>query len=295
MREGFSVPEADEQNQEGSSKEKQAPSHYSLDTDREYLGFQKVEVTKVDETKPWKPALEVKVIKGDGTVVEGIDATTPFFTFKNNEGGKELTVSAAAAGHIDDLHIKGNDAGSRFNYGSLEELFTDVQSKLPDAVATDPETSAFSMEMGKHMGKEGIAEMSELLEDGVVSESDIEAILMLKEEVFVLNKSGTLEQKKALISKFAGEHAEAKIQLQLVRGDVLVPVVDAPKRDTTKLFMVFGPDTKGGKTMYTAAPGRNMPRHPNPGQHKSKEGVLDETTFEASSKAWFNTVMLTGK
>ncbi len=277
------------------NKESEPKSHYSLEADQEFLGFKAVEVTKEDETKPWKPALEVKVTKADGSTVEGLDAAKPFFTFKNSESGKDLSVSAAAAGHIDDLHIKGKEAGSHFDYASLEDLFKDVQEKLPDSVATDPGVSAFDMEMGKNMGKEGISSMAELLADGHVSESDVTAITSLKEEVFALNKSGTPEQKKALIEKFAAEHPDAKIKLQLVRGAVLVPIADAPKRDTTKLFMVFGPDAKGGKTMYTASPGRNMPRHPDPGQHKSGEGVLDEQTFKESSEAWFNTIMLTGK
>lgn len=38
-----------------------------------------------------------------------------------------------------------------------------------------------------------------------------------------------------------------------------------------------------------------MPRHPVPGQHMDKDGKLNEETFEESSKAWFDTMMLTGK
>lgn len=278
-----------------SERKERAEGHFELDANKEFLGFQKVEVTKVDETKPWKPALEVKVTKADGSLAEGLDANTPFFTFKSLEGGTDLTVSAAAAGHIDSLHIKGEEAGSRFEYPSLEGLFADVQKKLPEKVAKEPGVTAFDMEMGKSMGKEGIASMDELKADGRIADGDISAAQGEREKVAALNMKGSKEEKDAFIAAFKQAHPDGKVQFQLVRGDVLVPVVDAPKRDTSKLFMVFGPDAKGGKTMYTAAPGRYMPRHPNPGQHKDAAGVLNEATFKESADAWFDTVMLTGK
>ncbi len=176
---------------------------YNLEANQEFLGAQKVEVTKVDETKPWKPALEVKVTKADGTVVEGLDASTPFFTFKSNkENGPALTVSAEAAGHIDDLHIKAKEAGSQFDYPTLEALFADVSKKLPEGVAEAPGVTAFDMEMGKNMGKEGIASVEELLKDGVLSGGDILAMREVKDLVSELNKSGDEEAKKAFIEKF---------------------------------------------------------------------------------------------
>ncbi len=277
-----------------SSKEFKAPA-YQLEAKREYLNFQKVEVTKIDKTKPWKPTLEVRVTKEDGTVVEGLDANSPFFTFYDKEGNP-LNVSAAASGHIDSLHIKGEDVGSKFDEASLEDLFRDAAAKMPEGIATQPGTSAFDVDMGKSMGKEGICSMQELLTSGTISQADIDTAQKLKEIVRELNKSGKKEEKDAFIADFKTKNSDCKIQFQLVRGDVLVPIVDAPKQDTTRLFMVFGPDASGKqKTLYTAAPGRNMPRHPNPGQHTSKEGVLDEATFKESADAWFDTVMLTGK
>lgn len=273
------------------------PGAFDLQSDQEYLGFQKVEVTKIDETKPWKPALEVRVTKSDGQVVEGLPASTPFFTFTAKaEGGKNLTVSAAVAGHVDQLHIKGEEPGSHFDYESLAELFNDAKDKVPAEVAQTPAVSAFDVDMGRLMGKEGIAELDELIAEGLMTEADRETAMSVKGEVYELNKSGTPEAKQVFIDTFKAAHPESKVQFQLVRGTVLVPTVDAPKRPTTKLFMVFGPDETGeNKTLYTMAPGRNMPRHPNPDQHKNREGVIDEQTFKESADAWFNTVMLTGK
>jgi hypothetical protein len=267
---------------------------YALDSNQAFLGFQNVEVTKTDDTKPWKPALEVKVTKADGSVAENLDANTPFFTFRDSEGN-EMTVTAAAAGHIDQLHIKGEDAGSKFDYPSLEVLFKDVAQKLPPEVASAPGVSDFAVDMERHMGKEGIASMEELKAEGILADSDLSTAESVRAEVEELNKSGDEAAKKAFVEKFKSENPDCKVQFQLVRGTVLVPIVDTPKRDTTKLFMVFGPGADGKKTAYTMAPGRHMPRHPNPNQHKSQEGVLNEETFKESADAWFNTVMLTGK
>jgi hypothetical protein len=58
---------------------------------------------------------------------------------------------------------------------------------------------------------------------------------------------------------------------------------------------MMGPDASGSKpSVYTLAPGRDMPRHPIRGQHTSREQVFDEATFQQSADAWFNTVMLSG-
>lgn len=267
---------------------------YALDSNQEFLGFENVEVTKTDETKPWKPALEVKVTKADGSVAENLDANTPFFTFRDSEGN-EMTVTAAVAGHIDELHIKGEDAGSKFEYPSLEALFEDVAKKLPQEVASVPGVSDFAVDMERHMGKEGIASMEELKTEGILGDSDLSTAEYVRVEVEELNKSGDENAKKAFVEKFKADNPDCKVQFQLVRGTVLVPTVDSPKRDTSKLFMVFGPGADGKKTAYTMAPGRHMPRHPNPDQHKNQEGVLNEETFKESADAWFDTVMLNGK
>ena len=139
------------------------------------------------------------------------------------------------------------------------------------------------------------ASMEELKTEGILDDSDLTSVEAVRTEVQKLNESGDEDAKKAFVEKFKSENIDSKIQFQLVRGTVLVPTVDTPKRDTTKLFMVFGPGADGKKTAYTMAPGRHMPRHPNPDQHKSQEGVLDEKTFKESADAWFDTVMLTGK
>lgn len=264
---------------------------YSLESNTEFLWFKKIEVTKVDESKPWKPALEVKVILENGTIIENVDANTPFFIFRDLEWN-EMTVSAVAAWHIDSLHIKGEDAGSKFDYSTLEELFKDVAKKIPKAVAIKPGISDFAIDMNRQMGKEGIASMQELLSLNIIDEQDIIKAESARKEVWELNKTGDNLSKNEFIEKYKIKNPDCKIQFQLIRGTVLVPVVNAPKHSTTELFMVFWPDARGRKTVYTMAPWRHMPRHPDPNQHKDQQGILNEETFWESVKAWFDTVML---
>lgn len=264
---------------------------YELDSTIKYLNFKKVDVTEVDGSKPWKPATKVKVTKADGKEEE-IPAGTPFFTFTDKDG-KRLTVTAATAGHIDDLHIKGTEPGSRFAQSSLEELFVDVAGKLPDGLTAGTNTSVFDIDMGKNMGKEGLASTQELLADGVITQGDIDKSEEAREEVATLNTTGTPDAKQAFVARFKGENPACKIQFQVIRKGVIVPVVQSEKRPTEKLFMVFGYDqAQGCKTLWTAAPGRNMPRHPNPTEFRPEEGGVEGLAFQESKKAWFDTVML---
>ncbi|MBU1032641.1 MAG: hypothetical protein ABII13_03450 [Patescibacteria group bacterium] len=267
--------------------------NFTLDVDPTFEGFQSVEVTKIDDSKPWKPAMEVKVTNGDGTVVEGVDANRAVYTFKDSKD-QSIIVSIATAGHIDDLHIHAKEPGSKFEQASLTELMQDISKHLPEDVMDRKGISTFDMEMGKHMGLEGIASMDELMEAGVLTPQDIASARMEKDHVFELNKSGSMDEKEAYIESYRAAHPENKIQFQFVRDTVVVPVVNSPKLPTTKLFMMMGPDSNEKLSMFTIAPGRDMPRHPNPGQHTDQEGKFDEETFKQSADAWFDNPMLIG-
>lgn len=279
-------------------QEKQA---FHLESDQAFIGFQKVEVTKVDDTKPWKPPVEVAVTLQDGSKKEGLEASTPFFTLRSADGKMNATVSAAAAGHIDGLHIKGTEPGSHFDYQSIDALLEDVSHKLKPEMLEGPGPSAFSVDMKRGMGKEGISSFDELKDQGFIGDEDIKAAVSARSEVAKLNMSGTADEKKAFVASFKAAYPDNSIQFQVLRDVVVLPIVNAPKQPTTKLFMVFGPDEKrpGQKTAWTMAPGRSMPRHPNPAQHMEKQPdgsmKLNEKTFQESSDAWFETVMLTGK
>lgn len=257
------------------------------------IDFTAVSVTKVDESKAWKPASEVSVSHPDGSIEEGIDATTPAYLFKGESG--DLSVSITAAGHIDSLHIHGAEPGSKFDYDNLTDLFTDVATKLPDGLSSNPnETSSFSIDMGKEMGSEGLASLSELVANGTLSQEDVDEASKVRNMVAELNASGDVDAMNAFVASYANEHPGAKILFEKVRGAAVVPVVRAPKQKTTELFMVFGPDGKGGKTLYTAAPGRNMPKHPIAAQHANPDGSINLDSFKQSAEAWFDTAMLVG-
>jgi len=168
----------------------------------------------------------------------------------------------------------------------------DVAKKIPEDVATQPGVLVIEVKMGKNIGQEGIAGLEELQDSGILTKDDVQKALAFKEEVIRLNRLGTKDEKEI----FVKNHSDGKIKFQLIRDDVLVPVVDTPRRPTTKLYMVFVPTEQGDKkTLYTMAPGRSMPMHPNPREHMSADGMINEKTFQDSANAWFYTVMLVGK
>lgn len=277
-------------------REAEKRGNYSLEANEQFLGFERVNVTEFDESLPWKPAKTVEVIQADGSKVEDLEASTPFFTFKD-ANGKEIVVSAEAAGHIDQLHIKGEDVGSKFDEPSLEALFQDMAVQLPEGLADRPGIFTLDVEMGKNMGMEGIASTEELVASGRLSQVDIDAAQSVREEVQRLNREGTEEERLAFAEKYAEEHPDAGVQFTAAREDkVLLPTVKAPKQPTTKLFVMMGPNPAGDKkALYTIAPGRDMPRHPVPGQYTDREGAFDEAGYQEAEQKWFDTVMLTGE
>ena len=264
---------------------------FKLQINPDLQGFQSISVTDVDDSLPYRPAKLVEVTKADGMVTEA-DANTPYAVFSDSNGD-EITISIAAAGHIDELHVKGAEPGSKFGVDSLDELMGIVSENLPSDIAQSEGVSAFSVETGKPMGEEGVAGLEELLEKGLISPEDIEGLAASREQISQLNLEGSSEEKDAFVAHFNETYVNSKIKLQLVRGGVIVPAADRPKQPTTKLFMVFGPG-KTGKTMYTMAPGRLMPKMPKVTEHTSPDGVVNVQSFEESSIAWLNTVMLTG-
>ncbi len=279
----------------GGDIERESAGHYDLTVNDEYLNFKSVEITATDDSRGFSLPTEVSVVKADGTTVENLDANTPLFTFTDSDGN-ELIVSALCAGQVSSDSFKGGSKSGQFDqYSSLEDLLRDAATKMPENIANEPGVSNFSFDMGKHVGKEGFASLSELLEDGAVSEADMSALDSVREEVESLNRQGDQAANQAFVDEFSSKHPDSKIQFTIMRGSVLVPVVDSPKRDTNQLFMVFGPAGKGKKTAYAISPGRWMPKFPKPEQHRRGGGVVNEETFKESSDAWLNTAVLTGK
>lgn len=256
-------------------------------SDPKFAGFQGVKILTRDLTKTWKPPLTVLVTLSDDTNVE-IAAKTPFFTFQTSGG--IATVSAVAAGHIHEAHFSG-DEGSRSCYLDPASLFGALARYLPDDLGARNERAEFEFDTGEPTGVEGVACISELLEDNILLQSDMIPLLAVRDNVRRLNATGTLAEKKAFIADFDAAAPGCLIRFRLVRETVLVPVLMSGKRETTKLFVVFGPGDDC-LTLYTAMPGRKMPRHPNPAQFRPEEGGVEGAAFREASDAWLNTVML---
>jgi len=146
----------------------------------------------------------------------------------------------------------------------------------------------------KSKRKEAVASIKELRIEGILGNDDTNLIEKNREEVQRLNRFGDRKAKETFIKEFELKNPDSKIQFELVRDSVIIPTINIPKRETTELFIVLGSGNDGRKTVYTMAPGRYMPRHPIPDQHKDPEGVLNEKTFQESADAWFDTVMLKG-
>jgi len=268
------------------------PANYDGELNLEFVEFNRMKGTEVDESLPYKPPLKVSVAMEDGSTVE-TDASTPYVVFEDYLGGR-LDISLAVAGHIKDLHIDGNEAGSVFNVSSLRELMDVVGANLPTGVAGEAGVSAFSVETGRAMGEEGVGALSELLDKGLVAAEDIDSLSLSGAEIARLNLEGTPEDRATFVEAYNVQHPNSKIILQQIRGGIIIPAAKVPKQPTTELFMVFGPTGDKTKTMYTMAPGRVMPRMPNPSEH-IQDGVVNAETFKESSDAWLNTVMLIGE
>jgi len=269
-------------------------ANYTVEANPRFSGYQSMHVTERDETKPWKPAKTIEVTHADGTK-ESVDAMVPAFMF-TDRNGDQISVQVGTVEHIDNLHFKGEDLGSRFQEPDIQTLFADAAKRMPEGLVARKGIFTFDLDMGKEMGKEGLASLEELVNDGVVRPEDVALIRSVKAEVQALNKESDSAKMRAFVEAFSQQHPDARIQFSLIREDrAIVPTVSAPKRSTSKLFVMMGPDDQGKTTLFTMAPGRDMPRHPIRGQHTSREGQFDEATFQQSADAWFETVMLSGK
>ena len=80
----------------------------------------------------------------------------------------------------------------------------------------------------------------ELVAEGILNEDDVSTAESVRTEVQQLNASGDGMSKKAFVEKFTADHPDSKVRFQIIRGNVLVPVVDAPKaRDDKAIHGVW--------------------------------------------------------
>lgn len=271
----------------------QETENLSLDTNTEYADFKEIVVTKVDETKPWKPALEVEVTKSDGSK-EVIPANTPVFKIKDKDGN-EIIMNIESANHVTDRHIHKNDIGSKFYYPNVKDLMEDIYSNIPVEIASNSEKSEVSIDMGKIIGTETVSSKEELKEKGIITDEDINTVEAYRTEVADLNRGGenTRDAKELFVNVFNRDHPDCKIQFSVLNNGVLLPVVKSTPQETSEIFMVIGNNDEKGRSFRTLTPGRYMPKFPDPKSHYTNENnMFDEEGYKKSEEAWFDTVML---
>lgn len=175
----------------------------------------------------------------------------------------------------------------------MQELLIDLSRKIPSAELQKTGTHAFSVNMDKLMGKEGLSSLVELTSKGVINTEQIRYLEQFKDQVFEINLNGTEQEKKDFINQFNSTNLNFPIFFQLIRGRVIVPCIRLEKQNTTSLFVAMGPlNDQRSRELYTLAPGRYMPRHPDASQHIDARGNLNLESFLESSNAWFYTIML---
>ncbi|MBI2644950.1 hypothetical protein HYW94_02120 [Candidatus Uhrbacteria bacterium] len=236
--------------------------------------------SKFHPERTWM-ATHFNVDRSDGTSEE-VESTKIMLKIKN-ENGSEIEVPAFAVHHIMSLHLKGEEAGSTLESGSLESSFRVVAKHLPKELPFKGDAAAFEMDAEQSTGTEGVTSQREMLEKGIATKEDLEKLASAKDEVFRLNIGGTDEEKKVFIDTFnAGMHGNVKLG---IRGGAITPFFTAERQPTTKMFLVVGkekdPDGSEHNRVWTMTPGRSMDRLPTDGKfigQSDTEGISTGTT-----------------
>ena len=117
---------------------------------KEYWGVETLEEVKDIAPSQFHPdkkwmATHFKIEKPDGTSEE-VESTKTILKIKNKDG-MEIEVPAFATHHIMSLHLKGEEAGSTMEGGSLETSFGVVAEHLPRELPFKGESAAFEMDV----------------------------------------------------------------------------------------------------------------------------------------------------
>ena len=253
---------------------------------KEYWGVETLEEVKDIAPSQFHPdkkwmATHFKIEKPDGTSEE-VESTKTILKIKNKDG-VEIEVPAFATHHIMSLHLKGEEAGSTMEGGSLESSFGVVAEHLPRKLPFKGESAAFEMDVEQNTGTEGVTSQAEMLGKGIATKEDLETLATAKDEVFRLNIEGTDEEKKSFVDEFNSK-VSGNVKLG-VRGGAVTPFFTAERQPTSKMFLVVGkekdPDNSEHNRVWTMTPGRYMDKLPSDGKFIGRfasEGVPEGTT-----------------
>ena len=206
-----------------------------------------------------------RAARPDGSELElAIDDVVVFL---HGSGDITVEVTAQSFEHIFSRHVRAQEAGGIFIADSLEEIFRLAARYLPEHLDFENKQSiALEIETEAVVGTEGVISTQAILDRGIVSEEDMTALNHAREDVFILNCSGSLDQKKDFVAQCNKELGKRNVRLGL-RAEAIVPHYKAPRPQTKKIFMALGKDqsTDGNEhiRMYTIAPGRAMEKLPN--------------------------------
>jgi hypothetical protein len=226
-------------------------------------------------------ATHFKIERPDGTSQE-VEAAKTILKLKN-EDGMEIEVPASVVHHIMSLHLKGEEAGSRIKGESLELSIRVVADHLPRKLEFKGGEAAFEVELRQIFGTEGVSSLTEMVEKGVATKEDLEALATARDEVFRLNVEGTDDEKRDFVGEF-NERASGNVTLD-IRSGAITPFFRVEKQPTSKMFLAISKekDADGSEhyRMRTMAPGRSMGKLPTDrkfiGQITS-EGVAQGTS-----------------
>lgn len=267
----------DEQKGMSEQREKELKEYWGVETLEE---VKDIAPSQFHPDKKWM-ATHFKIERLDGTSEE-VESTKTILKIKNKDG-VEIEVPAFATHHIMSLHLKGEEAGSTMEGGSLETSFGVVAKHLPRELPFKGEAAAFEMDVEQNTGTEGVSSQHEMLEKGIATKEDLETLASAKDEVFRLNVEGTDEEKKKFVDEF---NAKVSGNVKLgVRGGAVTPFFTAERQPTSKMFLVVGKekDQDGSEhnRVWTMTPGRYMEKLPSDGKFIGRfasEGIPEGTT-----------------
>ncbi len=273
--------------QEEAAKAERVVAEQQEKTSEKYWGVEVLDDVKdiapsqFDSEKKWL-ATHFKIDHPDGTSEE-IESTKTILKIAN-EDGVEIEVPAFATHHIMSLHLKGEEAGSTMEGGSLEASFKVVAEHLPRKLPFKGESAAFEVDVEQNTGTEGVSSQREMMEKGVATKEDLEMLAAAKDEVFRLNIEGADEEKKKFVEEFNSKMS-GNVKLG-IRGGAITPFFTAERQPTSKMFVVIGKekdqDDSEHNRVWTMTPGRYMDKLPTDGKFNGRfasEGVTEGTTI----------------
>jgi hypothetical protein len=142
-----------------------------------------------------------------------------------------------------------------------------------------------------------MAGLAELAQDGQISDADIAATENVRDEMARLNGEGDTAAMRVFAERFNEDNYGGKIRFELMRGDkTLIPAVDLPKRDTTRLRMALGPKDKAGSNRFgPPLRGAACPNAPIRTERMNEKGNFDDKAFAESPKARLETAVPKGE